>query len=868
MKKNQKNTEKSKNLISVSLKHEKILIFSICVCFNIIAVLLSRNEVFLDDWYIEASADGLFGNNNRSLVVVGTNYLFTFIIYLLSLTGLRLFWFHILLVIMNTISSFMVCTYISEKIQKKYKYLFCIMYLILITPFVSFYFQFTTTAAYVVSVGCLWIFRAIEENKSKKSYLYGGFWIVLGGLVRMDCIYFSVFFMGLVWLIKVFKTLSKNKKENYFKLLVKYTVPFLVSLITLIGLEISQQVIMEYKHPGFREWNVTRSYVDDYALPDYIQNIKKYKEIGVSYNDYQLLKSWNNIDSDFFTEDLYQKLQEIKDNSRNEVVTNNGFIGFILQTIGNMASNVVFWYLILCLLFFLIIFDFQLFFETCILFIGMIVLSTYFSYRGRLIWRTEWPIWIALIIAFLIIALNETIINRIRHHRYINRTFFLFVFILLFLFWKPVLHSNGQWNIYAGKSLYTIYKERIQSPDTYGKFIFAKIGGKETIQYDTFDGEISECLENNKDKFYFRLWTRDWLQQYPLTDRDIFRTAPLGAGENWGSLGQYIINLEPLQNNMKSYGIDNPFKSLVNDNVRVVVKEQELRDRTLEIERYLKEHYYEEVDFSVEEILDNAIVGRYLQPMDVCNMKKVEGNITTYFKNYSDYQGMGRILLDGLETVAFDPDTDEAFLQITSSVGDKHIFTLMKNDEGNMQALIYWDTLLRGESYDIQFIFRHENGWKYIEGKEKLKIKSLLEEYSTNNLDFSHVQTLNENSTQGFYYCENGYAWTNEYSSVNLYNEHITENGLNLKLYTWDYSEEGTEPIKILVNGVCVYEMDVNGGMHDIKIPAKKIANQDHRYFVEIVCPYHVNPALQLGLPDDRNLSVRVSYIGNIWEEE
>ena len=90
----------------------------------------------------------------------------------------------------------------------------------------------------------------------------------------------------------------------------------------------------------------------------------------------------------------------------------------------------------------------------------------------------------------------------------------------------------------------------------------------------------------------------------------------------------------------EKYDVSNPIKDLVKENIRVVVKDIEFVDRCRELNQYLKEHYYEDVHFSVEEIIENAIVVQYIRNFDLEKMTEVAGNFSVDFQKHSSYKGI------------------------------------------------------------------------------------------------------------------------------------------------------------------------------------------------------------------------------------
>ena len=854
-----KNQKKIKNI-----DFENIFIFIICTIFMIIAVLLTRNEVFLDDWYIEGSADGLFGDNNRSLLVVGTNYIITFIIYLLSLTKIRLFWFHILFVLMNFISNILVLKVIMNKCKQNFKYILCIGYLIIITPLVGFYIQFTTTAAYVVATGCLWIFYSIENQKRIRNYVFATIWILLGTSVRFDCIYFSIFFMGIVWICKIINDYKLYSSSHYWKRLFKvYFLPFIIPLVVASGIELSQRILLENAHPGFREWNQTRAHVDDYSIPDYVTNSEKYQEIGISYNDFQLLKSWNNIDPDFFTEEKYEEILSIKEEENKNNISEEGIISLIIRNCKIMSENIIFWIALGIIFLFYFSKRKVLLYEEIVLLLAGIFLSSCFFLTGRLIWRTEWPIWTVFIVASVALYFEKKD-NLIVEKDNKNNIILAMLLLIGFSIVKPVANDTKTWDPYKGNSVIRIYYDRYKNPDNYGRYLGAKLFGKDTMQYDTMDGEISECLEDNKEILYYRLWTRSWLQQYPLTDRDIFRTAPISAGENWGTLGQYFINLGPMKEIYEKYDVSNPIKDLVKENIRVVVKDIEFVDRCRELNQYLKEHYYEDVHFSVEEIIENAIVVQYIRNFDLEKMTEAAGTFSVDFQKHSNYEGISQLTIKDYNIELYDPETDKGYLQLTDSVGNKSTFTLMKNSTyETLNALIDKECLLENETYLVTVFFEHDGVWYKSQNSDSFENDIISSQNFVENLDYLHTNVVPSSSMDGFYEQEKDFAWIGQYCELKLYNSQIKTKGIQLILEVPEYTIKNTLPIKVYVNGVCAAQIAPNSGKYNVLIDPNVIAAKENRYHIEIECPYIYNPALDAQEADNRNLSLKVYYIGN-----
>lgn len=693
------------------------------VAFAILSVVLVRNEVFFDDWYIEAAADGLFGDDNRAFLTVGSNYIISMLIWLLSQSGIRLSWLQVLMVGMNTISSMIVCKVICGTIEGKRKYVFAGVMLATIMPFVSFYLQFTTTAAYAVATGTLWIFYAQFMKKTIKSYILGGGWVVLGAALRFDVVYFTIFFMGSIAVIKIIQMVWHGRKNIRLALkeIICFIAPFVIVLFSVCIIEVSQRYCFNKYYPGFREWNEIRAHVDDYELPDYWSNEDEYRQIGVSYNDYKLLKSWNNLDENFFDKNLYKKILDIKNKHNAQNISENGIFN-IVNIIKIVQSNYCFWILIS-----IIGIAYGLGRANGI--IGMIVtlvntylLSAYFILSRRFIWRTEWPIYMVALITMLVsyFCFSDRSNNKERqiHRKYVWWS--VWGILLMTINLQPDVSERNEWSMYNGKSLLEIYKERSVSDDSYGKYVWDKLHHNDVEEMATIDRDLNAYTSSNKQLLFYHLFSTDWLQPNPLTNKDLFRTEDVGGGENWSCLGQYIYKLHPIMQINQNYGIHDVFRELTNDNVRVIAQNNEMRNKSEELNIYLKEHYYTQVDFSLTAVLPRYGIGQYITSIEDVNYVVCDTQIRLSAPKITQYTGMVRIDIEGI-----DEEKEKCFVQLFTTDGELHNFNVITNGKEKF-FVIYDDALDVSKTYMVRVI----NGEKVYNMKGTYNISEVLSQSS------------------------------------------------------------------------------------------------------------------------------------------
>lgn len=692
-------------------------IFLICAILTLVGVLLTDNELFEDQWFFEACADGLFGEENRSLLTLSSNYIVLGLIYLLSFTQVRLNWYSLILIAMNFISSYITCKAVSAVGKGIAGYFAGFTIVAIITTRVFFYFQYTVIATFTATAGCLWLFYSIEYKKNKKSCIFSVAWIVLGASIRVDSVAFPIFFMGLVWLSKIALLIHHNKHEHQklrFRKMVfrKYFLPFAIALVLICAIELSQQMLMELVNPGFKDWNHTRSLVDDYDIPDYDSHAKEYQSIGLSRNDFQVLRAWNNYDPDFFTKDRYDAILNIKEEYGNNNRENLSLYELVNDAALSMSGSV---FLIVGLAVTCCAFIFMNFWTgicCAVILVGTLFLHIYFLYIDRLINRTEYSIWISMLLAMLAAVL--VLDGRKESVRKSGVAKCVVVILCIFLLaFRPNPVESSRWTAFCGMSVCDIYSDRLSKSNT----LFAQLNHDNiNEEHDTYDEAGAKYIEDNKETLFLIANNYDWQQWFPLIGRNILLTSPLNSAENFCCLGQYEASLKPMRKIREEWKIENVFKAMVDENVRVVFKDIEFVDRSREISTYLKEHYYADANFSVEKIINRTVVGRYIRNFDSSDLLTGKGRATAVLSDRSDYAGMACLTISDVDIIGMnllDLDKD-IFLEIRDEKGESLICTLMRDaTASSCVALFYNDIVLINSKNISAFLIYEINNQTY-----------------------------------------------------------------------------------------------------------------------------------------------------------
>lgn len=682
---------------------DNIIVFCFCSLALVLGLCLTTNEISQDHWYIEGSADGLFGQNNRSLMTLGSNFIITGLIYILSLTGIRIYWFHILLFFLLFVSNIVVCKIIINNIKSWLKYVAVVLFLIIITSLTLIYqLNYSAIAAYAISVGCLILFDYIENERSYKRMLFGGGVIVLGAAVRTDSIYFSFALMGIIWLCKVIEKCFGKSFKEIKKIFLKYFLPFFGCLCILVIMNLAQNFWMQYEEGNYYEWNKMRAQIDDWMIPDYYEYEDEYEELGISENDYKVLKSWNNQDENIFTKEVVENISDFSSQVQKEKFGNIKASGYLINAWKALSSYIEFWLLLFIMLIIILFVDKRLIFGICSILFVDILLTVYFLYIGKTIGTRH--LFVSIISVTYIAIIGLLLGRRYKEHCVWTKNYKIVMLVVVIcggaLFINPGKESCSLWDSY-----------KVRREDENKLYSHLKYKDELKGKTETFNPTISKYIEEDKENFYYRLFVFDWYaQQYPLTDRNLLFTAPIGAAENWGTLGQYQMKLSPIENNIKKYGVKNPIPDLIHDNIRVEVKENCIEEAVNPLNLYLKEHYYKDVDFCIIKGISNSVIGRFIQSLELDKIEKREGNLKVNSElQESRYEGMIEI---SFKLKGNHEKTQQVYLQIEGEKKEKFCYEAIMESDDTGKIIIPVTSIKAGKEYKIIPVLEDDEKFK------------------------------------------------------------------------------------------------------------------------------------------------------------
>lgn len=271
---------------------------------------------------------------------------------------------------------------------------------------------FTKTAAILMTAGGLIMLWAYHNKKHLGYWIFGIVLVVLGSFYRFKIFYsvLAIFFFFICGLL-----ISKLEKFNIKSILLLAkdvlsikTVSIVLAMIILVFSFnfISREIIYSDESMGFyEEYNSLRSSVVDYAVPNFEDEgvEEKFAEIGVSENDFQMMRLWY-IDAqgsaDVDTLKKFRELQETEGRPWYKAILVMLYLEFMALVKFSSEGILILSFLILAAVV-LIVYNKKSTLPVGALTLGIGALYSYLWISGRCNYRAVFSLWFAAIICLL-----------------------------------------------------------------------------------------------------------------------------------------------------------------------------------------------------------------------------------------------------------------------------------------------------------------------------------------------------------------------------------------------------------------------------------------------------------------------------------
>lgn len=513
----------------------------------LISCILLGNLDFgaMDDYFMATILSGAHGTNfNPHLYFV--NALYGYALIPLYHLFPKINWYYIAEMFGTFLSYTVVSCIIVKKAGKHFgSILTCILLLFTCKHF-YLSVQFTQCAALFTAAGMATCLYSIGEKKTKLAIL-GCVLVFWGSLMRLEAFLMGFPFLAISILVQ-FKVYLKNWK--FFTVIV-------ASLIFAIGAAniFNNKLYETNDYRPYKEYQGPRAAFGDGNNYDKQAVYEDLEEDGKSGEDFSMLVQWKFYDTEIFSTKNMKSILEYTYKYKNKI----SILHSPAQLISNLSKSIKA--------------------GTCIAFFifAMFLLVTNPKCGG-------YP-WLAFLTVLLLIAylqyLNRNVVR-------VENGFWIYATIMAIPLWKqarpiPLKIIFPVISILLAANIYTL--SQIPAPHTE----------KETYR------KVFDYIARHPDTMF--LFSMPQYEKLPANRLPVYYAEPKGSLRQIVSLGYWTAYLPDITQNLKDYGITNPIKDMVHDNVIVV--------GDASYQKFLQRHYYKAVSIDTVLKIDKVNFYKY-----------------------------------------------------------------------------------------------------------------------------------------------------------------------------------------------------------------------------------------------------------------
>ena len=499
----------------------------------------------IDDYFMAARLTGALGTEyNPHLIFV--NAIYGYALWPLYHLFPKIGWYYIGEVL-SVFLSFTVIGYVLlQRCGERWGVILATLFTALFASDFYLVVQFTQCASILSAAGMLlFAHGVITQPRHKLPFILGVILMLWGSLMR-----WQAFLMGMPFFCLGMLFILKDCWKAKWHVIVGLAVLFTGAFATH---HFDQQIYQSPAYADFVKFQSPRVALGDNG--NYNQNAvyEDAEELGLSGKDYQMLKKWVHYDTEVFSVDSLKRytdiIQSYRDPNPPQLVPRN-----LLNALSHSIHSPLFWtWFILCLIAYLTNPKKFLYLWASLALI--LALMAYLLAIGRLVYRVESGFW--LYAAVLTIPLY----GRFKHN-----------------ISKKLVYAGLSIVAIANIYIYTTSGEMVRDPSN---------GSKRTLAIeDTTDYvQVFNYIDSQPDKMF--LLSMNAFMRFSHHRNPPYLAEPCGIYRNTVSFGYWTPYLPEVKEALADYGINNPIKDVVHDNV-IVLNEPGLAD-------FLQRHYYDSV---------------------------------------------------------------------------------------------------------------------------------------------------------------------------------------------------------------------------------------------------------------------------------
>lgn len=556
--------------------------FNIALLINIFAlglVLLCcdlKYEVS-DDFVMSTIISGAYGKG-RNPHLIFSNILLGYMLLPFYKLIPQISWYFVMHIAVIFISSTIVTFLLVERLERMKAVMLAAFLILFFSNDMYILVQFTKTAMFAVMAGSLLFLDALFHEKRRWRLFIGGAVCIVGTWIRFATVYIAG---GFLILILICEGIYLVRKTNEKKILLTRICRVIMCGCILVGSAFGAKKVdqlvydLDEQYAFFREYGTARAGIVDYTDYGYEAYAEKLEEIGISENDYMMMKKWCFADNNIFSlckmsrtaeiiseynmqqwkgwENLIERIQERKVTNYPVFLANILllFIGFFLcprNVWKNVCANGVGWSYIVC-----------------------------FFVRERLVYRVEFSVFLGIFLCVLYFWTREEELKIVT-----TKKGYIVIIVILFVM-KGIVYLPDR----------TYQDVTVGNKKEYIEDIFFESGNYDARKYRKVINKIDvrssilDEIHKSEDKFYFLDFSTTIQTLY--YEWNPWKSLE-GEYRNYLYLAGVTSNFPDMVELCENKNITNPLKSLVDEDVYLI------DNNNVELKvNYLREHYFPEV---------------------------------------------------------------------------------------------------------------------------------------------------------------------------------------------------------------------------------------------------------------------------------
>ena len=503
---------------------------------------------FSDDYFMARILEGAYGDS-YNVRMVFVNVLYGYVLLPLYYLFPKIGWYYIGEIFAVFISFTTVSYVMIKKMGMQWGSIFSTL---LIACFArDFYLtvQFTQCAAALGAAGMVLFIYALDNGLSHKKIIFFALFLVIWGY----CMRGEAFLMGLPFFVCTMLFFVRN----VFDCRCRFGLCILIMFCGLWGAKLINDLhysIPEYQK--FLEYQPHRVMLGD--MHNYDEDIvfDEIEEEGLYGEDYSLLKGWVFYDSEIFSTDSLKRITNKIIKYTHPLKWSVMPVAFLYRFDCSIVHPCCWAYCIICLI--LLLNGGR---RSLYIWGGgvvMLIMMSYLIYLIRLVYRVEVGLWFyATVLAIPLLNGCQSISRRV---------------------FTVILGS-----VLAAFAVYFYFMGNFQRTPSRGRLL--EISLQETVRNNY--QEVFEYMESLPENtiFLMPMWIYQSFSRYR---EPLYFSAPIGSWKRIVSFGFWTPYFPDIENSLRQYGVENPMRNVVKENVVVLGREDVLLD-------FLHRHYYKNV---------------------------------------------------------------------------------------------------------------------------------------------------------------------------------------------------------------------------------------------------------------------------------